>query len=56
VHSHVASLLNGARIELRELNAHFKVILQPKERSKERNPQAERGSFYLHVFMIVLVT
>jgi hypothetical protein len=26
-----------------------KAILQPKERSKERNPQAERGSFCLHV-------
>jgi predicted nuclease with TOPRIM domain len=26
-----------------------KVVLQSKERSKERNPRAERGSFYLHV-------
>jgi hypothetical protein len=26
-----------------------KAILQPRERSKERNPHAERGSFHLHV-------
>jgi hypothetical protein len=27
----------------------IQTILQPKERSEERNPQAERGSFHLHV-------
>jgi hypothetical protein len=26
-----------------------KAILQPKERNKERNPHAERGSFCVHV-------
>jgi hypothetical protein len=27
----------------------YKAILQPQERSDERNPQAERGSFSLHI-------
>jgi hypothetical protein len=100
VNSHIASLLDGARWELRELKArstllggctsclllrsdleaaaveikdlkhkldhssHYTIlfppceacvslkgkrVFQPKERNKERNPQAERGSFYLYV-------
>jgi hypothetical protein len=37
------------------LHIQSKGIIQAKERSKKRNSQVERGSFYLHVFVAVRV-
>jgi hypothetical protein len=48
-----SSTYDKEEVIIKRNKAHYpsnsKAILQPNERSKERNSQVERGSFYLHV-------